>query len=113
MQGKPCRNSTPQCCTWQPHAGAAKLLASCIVTGLYVQALSTEANKQPTLAYEEIYADPAGHMRDRTSEASSSSRDGPLTAILLHGLLGSSRNWRTYTKNLVAAAAKEHGRYVI
>lgn len=54
-----------------------------------------------TLAYEEVSASSEG-----VAPAS--------TALVLHGLLGSGRNWKTFSRNLAAALASSSptGRYL-
>ena len=39
------------------------------------------------------------------------SRDGEKTGIIIHGLLGSARNWRGFSRELANAFAKETGRF--
>mmetsp|Transcript_1895 Transcript_1895/g.5548 ORF Transcript_1895/g.5548 Transcript_1895/m.5548 type:complete len:333 (-) Transcript_1895:642-1640(-) len=53
---------------------------------------------QATLAYEEFAAAPAGATGTEVL-------DNPTTAVVIHGLLGQGRNWRTWSRRFVSAAA--------
>lgn len=51
-----------------------------------------------TLAFEEVTATPAGRAADASAE--------PVTAAIVHGLLGQGRNWRSWARKLAATAAE-------
>ena len=72
------------------HAGAANLLSQSYAT----------FDSTAQLAYEEI---PAPGAPEKGTEVS--------TCLLVHGLLGSGRNWRTFSRRLVAEAYASSGRH--
>lgn len=54
---------------------------------------------QATLAYEEIKAVPPLHSVESVSS-------DPVTAVVIHGLLGMGKNWRTWSRRFASAAAE-------
>lgn len=56
-----------------------------------------------TLAFEEITAAPASGATGASVE--------PVTAAIVHGLLGRGRNWRSWARQLAATAADMTHRY--
>ena len=60
-------------------------------------ATDSTADTVDLLGYEETFSD-------------SESRDGEQTGIIVHGLLGSARNWRGFSRELANSFSKESGR---
>jgi pimeloyl-ACP methyl ester carboxylesterase len=79
-----------------------RCLVGCLASSCAVHAPAQKRNASTNLAFETVAAGapPAG------------AASPPLVGILLHGLLGSGRNWRSFARRLAASVAESSRRQV-
>lgn len=64
------------------------------------------------LAFDEVFVQQGGPYAGSSSGNGSEDQSAqePITAVFLHGLLGSSRNWRSFSRKLAQDAAARTNR---
>lgn len=67
---------------------------------MYNAVTSWSDRSATTLAYDEVVANPPDQSKPGQ----------PNLGIIVHGLLGTGRNWRTFARSLAKQAAAESGR---
>jgi len=66
----------------------------------------------PLLAFDEVYVSCRNLRSTETPSPQQLQQQQPITAVFLHGLLGSSRNWRSFSRKLAVDAAAKANRDV-
>jgi predicted alpha/beta-fold hydrolase len=64
------------------------------------------------LAFDEVYVSSSTLRPSTTPSTAVLQQQDPITAVFLHGLLGSNKNWRSFTRKLAVEAAAKANRDV-
>lgn len=75
-------------------------------------AATSNSSTPPLLACDEVYVSCDNLRPTQTPGAHILQQQRPITAVFLHGLLGSSRNWRSFSRKLAVEAAAKANRDV-
>jgi pimeloyl-ACP methyl ester carboxylesterase len=71
-----------------------------------------DPSRPSLLAFDEVYVSCSTLRPSSTPSAAVLQQQDPITAVFLHGLLGSSRNWRSFSRKLAVEAAAHANRDV-